>query len=466
MEHNLNKNNKNNIKKPAGTHTANKLVNRSESDIQHTDRQAPFPKRKAEKSTEGKEARNNTSSLPTESKTEPSLRKGSQGTLGSKVAPKDVTIETLPQPSTSTGLNSGQSFRDARKSTGLSGAGTKWYLRYLKEGLAPEAAKEKALNRPRGNQDSKKRSAQEISPIDHQSAKKRRGNEKPPQAKDGTQMAAPKQPRKIISGSSYANVAKSLRIAILPKSYPESTLSREEQGKIEELLIEEMYKGWDAKLRFSGIHFRPGLILVDCVDEDAANFIHGTAPKLNGWEGAELTTCVGDKIPKLHMLTVYLPRAKGVDTEKLLKLLITQNEGLHTQMWRVFSSKDLKNGKLLTIGIDNRSQEAITNNGCRIFYRFSSVPIHLHKGRDNKERSNSAGENTPAVGTIPATVAELVEEEATRSEKIEDISVLPHESEDIENLDLSLLNLASEEDSERIFLSDIDDGLIEETKEE
>ncbi|XP_037930167.1 uncharacterized protein LOC119664876 [Teleopsis dalmanni] len=445
MEHNLDNNNKNNIKKPAGTHTANKLVNRSESDIQHTDRQAPFPKRKAEKSTEGKEARNNTSSLPTESKTESSLRKGSQGTLGSKVAPKDVTIETLPQPSTT---------------TGLSGAGTKWYLRYLKEGLAPEAAKEKALNRPRGNQDSKKRSAQEISPIDHQSAKKRRGNEKPPQAKDGTQMA---QPRKMISGSSYANVAKSLRIAILPKSYPESTLSREEQGKIEELLIEEMYKGWDAKLRFSGIHFRPGLILVDCVDEDAANFIHGTAPKLNGWEGAELTTCVGDKIPKLHMLTVYLPRAKG---EKLLKLLITQNEGLHTQLWRVFSSKDLKNGKLLTIGIDNRSQEAITTNGCRIFYRFSSVPIHLHKGRDNKERSNSAGENTPDVGTIPATVAELVEEEATRSEKIEDISVLPHESEDIENLDLSLLNLASEEDSERIFLSDTDDGLIEETKEE
>ncbi|XP_037929177.1 uncharacterized protein LOC119677604 [Teleopsis dalmanni] len=421
---------KNNIiKKLAGTHTATSLADWMEFDIQHTDRQAHLWK-------VGEEPRNITSSLLFESKTGIPLWKESQETVGSKVAPKNATVETLPQPSTSTGLTSGQSLREVRKTTGLSGAGTKWYLRYLKEGLTPAAAKEKALNRSKGSQDSKKRPAQEINPIDVQSAKKSRGNDKPLPVKNITEMAAPKQPRKTLSGSSYDSVANSLRIVILPKFYPEATLSRDEQGKIEELLIEKMYKGWDSKLRFSGIHFRSGLILIDCVDEEAAKFVHRAAPELDGWAGVELTTCTGDNIPSIYMMTVYLPRAKGVDTEKLLKLLITQNEGLHTQLWRVISGKDVKNGKLLTIGIDSLSQEAIKTNGCRVFYRFSSVSVHLHKGRVNKEGSNSAGATTPAEGTLSAAVAEQVEEAARH--EINESSVKPHGSEDIDALDLSL----------------------------
>ena len=103
---------------------------------------------------------------------------------------------------------------------------------------------------------------------------------------------------------SYATITKGVRLAVLPVEVPEKIRMREEQGQIEELLVEEMLKGWKSKLAFGGIHFRPSLILIDCGSNEVAEWLSNIVPVLEGWTGAKITTCKGDEIPAAHMVTV------------------------------------------------------------------------------------------------------------------------------------------------------------------
>ncbi|XP_036344517.1 uncharacterized protein LOC118753749 [Rhagoletis pomonella] len=388
-------------------------------------------------------------------------RKESLGQVGSEDA--SAAKDDIPQASTSTGLG------DVRKAT------VKWYQRYVSKGLTPEEAKKKVRDREKtsdsareageisvskGNPENKKvmdgekpsdskRGAAEISPPEGKPEKKRSRLE----AVAPNPKAGARKP-----GVSYASATKRIRLAVLPKAFPKRTLTRGDQGKIEDAIVEEMGKGWRSILQFDGIHFRPGVILVDWLDAESAEWLRLIVPKLPGWEGAELTTCDGDNIPKVHVITTYLPKAAGVDTQKLLNLIIAQNEGMHTDLWKVYRSNDEKTGKLLTIGIDDRSLEAIKKKNCILRYRFGSVPVHLHKGREPKAKV--AKPNTPpGVPEIPEEVAEMVAVEAARSAVVEKVGILPHETEGIDDFDLGLLNIFADHDSERATFSELDETL-------
>ncbi|XP_017467410.1 PREDICTED: uncharacterized protein LOC108359849 [Rhagoletis zephyria] len=195
----------------------------------------------------------------------------------------------------------------------------------------PEGNPEKKTPLDREKPGDSKRVAAEISPPEG----------KPEKKKSRLETVAPKlkaEARK--PGVSFASATKRIRLAVLPRAFPESTLTREDQGKMEDAIVEEMGKGWRSILQFDGIHFRPGLILVDCLGAESAEWLREIVPKLPDWDGAELTTCDGDNIPRVHVITTYLPKAAGVDTQKLLNLIIAQNEGMHTDLWKVYRSND------------------------------------------------------------------------------------------------------------------------------
>lgn len=452
------------LNKLAGSYTALQLADQAEYNIRNTDRQVLTPRsRKTARHTEGKGDKASKFAPAPRTIAGTTARKESHA-VGSKGT--SVPKETQPQASTSTGLTSGQTLRfgEARKKTGLSGAGTKWYLRYLNEGLTPEEAKQKVLNRAKSTSDARKRGATEISPTDGNSAKKSRALDT---ASGVAKRNLPKHASKPEvatrkAGVSYTNVTKGVRLAIIPKIYPEVILSREEQGQIENLLMDEMFKGSETELEFDGIHFRPGLILVDCSTAAVAEWVKATIPKLSGWKGTELTTCTGDAIPGVHLMTVYLPRAAGTDDKKLLDLMVTQNKALSTNLWRIFSSKDEKNGKLLTIGIDDRSLEAIKAKDCKVAYRFGKIPVHLHKRRATGNPPD-AGATTEQNSADAEEILEEVAKEVVRSEMpAAEVSVLAVESEDINAITLTSLKLTGEvEDPDKVLLSDIDDALAE-----
>lgn len=203
--------------------------------------------------------------------------------------------------------------------------------------------------------------------------------------------------------TSYAEAASSIKVAILP-SDPEKILSQEELTAVEDAIVREMLSGAEHKIRFTGVHFRPGMLIVDCVDEHTAQWVKERAPQLKKWEGTALKACVGDDIPKVHLITVFFPRSKELSTEEVLALVLSQNEGVQTRLWKVLSSKEEGSGRLLTLGIDEGSLENIKKGGSTLFYRFGKIPVSVVRVEKTKiveqEKAEEAGPSSAAQAQI------------------------------------------------------------------
>lgn len=76
-----------------------------------------------------------------------------------------------------------------------------------------------------------------------------------------------------------------------------------------------MLLGSESKRKFAGIHFRPGILVVDAVDKHSAEWLVDKAPQLVKWSGKELRVCMGDDIPKAHVVDIFFPRIKEMEEE-------------------------------------------------------------------------------------------------------------------------------------------------------
>lgn len=264
--------------------------------------------------------------------------------------------------------------RDDPLRRGLSGAGIRWYLRYLEQGLTPEEARKKA--------DEHKCPSQVIKTLPKDLKRKHEVNNttSPQQKKDKKK----KEGTTSVSGS-YATVVRTERVVILPKTFPGTTLSAKDLTLLEEALVEEMFSGWDYKLKFGGIHFRPGMLLIDCETPQSAEWLREKVPHLSNWKGVELQVRARDDIPKSHTAKLFLPRSQGQTTDKLLKLIEAQNEGLSTTLWKIVSKKDEGKGQILRIELDDLSYKRIKNNGYTIHYRFGKVTVQGLKRTEEEE---------------------------------------------------------------------------------
>lgn len=327
---------------------------------------------------------------------------------------------------------------------GLSGAGVRWYLRHLTEGMPPEEARKKAVERkvpqadpPQGNAP-KKRGASQLTPQKEPDLKRRK---------------VPSTAAATRTHTSYAEAASSIKVAILPKEQGES-LSADELTTLEEAIVGEMMLGAESSLQFAGIHFRPGMLVVDCVDKQTADWLVGKGHQLAKWEGKELRACMGDDIPRAHVVTIFFPRSNKMSEEQLLSLVKTQNRGLNTQLWKILSSKEEASGKLISISIDEESRERILDVGGSIFFRFGKLPVHglRRKPEGNKEREEACSPASPEAPTemeqgIPSVPVE------TNAPEYEMEQDHPSVSGEADAPDISSLRLDQirEEDEERLL---------------
>lgn len=252
---------------------------------------------------------------------------------------------------------------------GLSGAAVRWYLRFLEQGLKPDEARERAVNRN--------------NPLTHPQERVR---------KRGREMVSPQEVgkrRKVLEAGpstsqspgvtpgSYANVAKAHRVAVLPKEYPVKALTPEELTQLEECLVEEisLSYGKEEELSFSGIHFKAGLLVVECESRATADWLCRVVPNLSTWKGIELATREGADIPKPHTVSLFLPRSAGQSVERALHLLGVQNKGLRITDWKVISLRDEGPGQLMTANIDPLSYKMIVERDFTVGFRFGRIPV-------------------------------------------------------------------------------------------
>ncbi|XP_043063600.1 uncharacterized protein LOC122319871 [Drosophila ficusphila] len=267
--------------------------------------------------------------------------------FGNKTKPANK-VEVLPASGQPGGLG------DPNRK-GLSGSKVQWYLRYLQQGMTPDEALKKAKE-PRPV-------AQNVAP-----ASKRANNggdeETPPEASAGTPSVpkagdkGEKQPPSTCAApltgthTSYAEAAKRVRVAVLPEDYPQVYLSNEELAELEEAIMDDVVTSeWDSAVAFRGIHFRVGYLLIDCLDQDSADWLRAVTPQLRTWKGVPLDTRVGEDIPAAYNVTVFCPRSAERSNEELLMMLGRQNR-MEVDSWKVVSRRNDGGGALLVIGID------------------------------------------------------------------------------------------------------------------
>nr|XP_036223155.1 uncharacterized protein LOC118681682 [Bactrocera oleae] len=343
------------------------------------------------------------------------VEESQRATSGGALKRKRKRGGRLP-PLPPTGCPGGQ---DDPRRKGMSGASLKWYLRHLQEGRTPEVAEDLARNRVRGDSTSPAsgkqkggntaatrkrngnnrghcpvnatqpagRGCERAAPSTTQAAKRKSGQltpQEPPNTKrqrgnvahaTGGNRSAPNPPRVAEGQRRYADALKGIRMAVLPLNYPAETLGSEELTVLQDLLMEEVFRGSGYKASFHGVYFKGGILQVDCKDERSACWLREIAPKLAGWNGPILCAKKGDEIPPMHSMTVFLPRCAGKPYEFALGLIRNQNDGLNTSAWRVTSSTEEDSGWRLNLSIDDESYKFVRKVSFRLNYRFSSVVL-------------------------------------------------------------------------------------------
>ncbi|KAM8702621.1 hypothetical protein ACLKA7_000752 [Drosophila subpalustris] len=210
---------------------------------------------------------------------------------------------------------------------------------------------------------------------------------------------------------------------------------------------------------FVGIHFRVGYLVIDCTDQNSADWLLTVAPKLHSWKGVPLDCRMGDDIPSPHTITLYLPRSADRESGDLLVMLSNQNK-IETDAWRVISRKEEGGGALLVLGIDEMAKNNIVARGHQLFFRFGKIPVSGLKRvaeRDGMraapappEATALASEDPPPTGTnletSPAASGSSVCP-AGPSDSLEDLA----EDEDL--ADLTLDPAAVEEIDEQMAMS-------------
>ncbi|XP_044760763.1 uncharacterized protein LOC123318214 [Coccinella septempunctata] len=269
--------------------------------------------------------------------------------------------------------------RDDPLRRGLSGAGVRRYLRHLHQGLAPEEARKQALSHP----------TPKVTPTGKHN---KRGPElitPPTRPLPKRQKTAVAKTGQVTGYAAAVKAEKTSRVGIMPKDYPKATLEAEQLSSLEDILVEEMCQSQERGIHFTGVHFRNGMMLVDCGSQGSAEWIMKSVPQLKSWKGPELVVLRGDDIPKPTNITVFFPRSQEMEPEKILRLVEVQNSNLNTGAWRILNSRKEGKGTVLTIGIDPQTEETLKAGGCCLNFRFGRIPV---SGLKNK--------NVPVEGSV------------------------------------------------------------------
>ncbi|XP_049310680.1 uncharacterized protein LOC125778148 [Bactrocera dorsalis] len=213
-------------------------------------------------------------------------------------------------------------------------------------------------------------------------------------------------------------------MAVLPQNYPAESLESEQLTVLQNLLLEEVFRGDEYAASFLGVEFKGGMLQVDCMDESSADWLREFAPKLGGWTGPVLCATRAEDLPVMHRMTMFLPRSDDKPYEFALGLIKNQNRGLSTAAWRVVSSQLEEKGELrgwrLYLYIDDESYRYVRAASFRLFYRFSMVVMRPHKPatigskEDGKATTQPSGSGSKQDTTVENKVVErmLVDEVA------------------------------------------------------
>ncbi|KAI8432702.1 hypothetical protein MSG28_013665 [Choristoneura fumiferana] len=124
---------------------------------------------------------------------------------------------------------------------------------------------------------------------------------------------------------------------------------------------------------FESLYYKPGWLLIVCKNQHAKSWLDKIIPSLKPWPGSKLSLISESDVlnPKIGVVFIPIPEAK--DIGHTLCLLRAQNKGLQTDIWKVLSKRDEKDGVTLTLSLDELSVEALKKTDLKASLAFRKV---------------------------------------------------------------------------------------------
>ena len=133
-------------------------------------------------------------------------------------------------------------------------------------------------------------------------------------------------------------------------------------------------------------------MVIECQNEDTAEWLKGIAPKIKPWETADLMGVDSKSIPRPEILAVFFPKSGKNDNETILALIEGHND-IATDSWRVLKRKPIKNHVQLILSVDEASAKRIADWKYNLSYKFGVIyPRKIRAGRNfTSAKSESMG---------------------------------------------------------------------------
>ncbi|KAM8714859.1 hypothetical protein ACLKA7_001982 [Drosophila subpalustris] len=229
---------------------------------------------------------------------------------------------------------------------------------------------------------------------------------------------------------SYSEVASSDRFAVIAKGYPTALLSTKELVMVREAILDKIREQRQGAVKpyFTGCSLRPGWLLISCANQETANWLKATVPKLKLWNGAQIEIVAEADMPRPQIYVGYFPKTEKCSNEDILQLLEGQNSALRIGDWRTLNRVERGKHVELTLSVDPVSDDLLKSQGYTLCYGFGLVNVRP-KNRHSVGVKDTTAEPEP--GTASTTqVQEASQELPCCSNSIAPSSNTPEEKKE------------------------------------
>lgn len=178
--------------------------------------------------------------------------------------------------------------------------------------------------------------------------------------------------------STFGEVAKWVRVGILPNTYPQIQLTTEQMNLAQEAILEKVtvQRRESFKPKFTNCWQRTGHLVINCQDTETADWLDSVVPTLCPWEGAELTVVDADDIPRLDVMIGFFPQSVNNDNDTIRIFIESQNDGLSTDKWRIIQRNTLYEKHVeWYFTVDEASMQHFRASNFLLNYKFGQTTL-------------------------------------------------------------------------------------------
>ncbi|XP_065090192.1 uncharacterized protein LOC135711330 [Ochlerotatus camptorhynchus] len=311
-----------------------------------------------------------------------------------------------------------------QKGKKLSGAGQKRYKKLLESGHSRAEAFSLAKNpltpsdpykRPRNSDLNGSNTSGNPTPA--KIARQNWGTRKPPVKNISVQNridafrsehSEPPRGKEGKVNPSYSDVAKYVKLGVLPKGYPNMELTTAQLIATQKAILAKVAGQRKAPLKpkFGDCVFKSGYLVIVCKNKETADWLKSIISTVTPWSGAELLAVDEKEIPRPEILIGFFPWSSEDKNEEILTLLESQNDGLAVDAWRILQ-RNVKNQHVeLVFTVDGGSLNSIKNSKFILDFKFGNANIrkkfqkrNLHDGSERPGQRDDGESQKTHVGT-------------------------------------------------------------------